>query len=95
MSLAETGRYVEASQDALFAKHDESGAKSPKAAHYGESDHRTQQIPNAARHALCEDSGVEKEKAEGHDHAEEQKHFIAQRELNAHAGECEEVSSIA
>ena len=42
--------------------------------------------------ALGEDAGVEKEKAERHDHAEEQKHFIAQRESNAHAGERGEVS---
>src|SRR5271168_465020 len=85
------GAHVEAPQDTLFAEHDQGGAKSPKASHYCESDYRTQKILNVARHAFCKDSGIEKEKAERHDHAEEQKHFIAQRELNAHAGECHEV----
>ena len=37
------------------------------------------------RVALCEDAGVEEEKAERHDHAEEQEHFVAQREADAHA----------
>src|SRR6267378_425555 len=66
------GSNVEAAQDALFPKHDESGAESPEAAHR-------------------EDSGVEEEKSEGHDHAEKQKHFIAQRELNAHTRQGGEV----
>ena len=55
--------HVEASQDTLFAKHYESGAKPPEASHYRESDHRTQQIPNAGRRAFCEDSGVEEEES--------------------------------
>src|SRR3974390_1593939 len=76
--------HVEASQDTLFAKHDQGGAKSPKATHDRESDYRAKKIAYGGWRAFCKDSGIEEEKAEGHDYAEEQKHFIAQRELNAH-----------
>src|SRR5271154_191094 len=83
--------HVEATQNTLLPKHDESRTKPPKASHDRESNHWTQEIPNGGGRAFRKDSGIEEEKAERHDHAEEQKHFIAQRELDAHAGECGEV----
>src|ERR1700721_4802572 len=69
--------HVEAPQDTLFAKHDQGGAKPPKASHYRESNHWTQEIPNGDGRAFCKDSGIKEEKAKRHDHAEKQKHFIA------------------
>jgi len=61
---------VEAGAGCLFPKHDESGAESPEAAHHGEGEDRAEKILNRTGDAPCEDSSVEKEKSEGHDHAE-------------------------
>lgn len=81
------GSDVEATENALFAEKDESGAESPEAAHDGEAHDRAEKIADTLRIALSEDAGVKEEKAEGHNHAEKEKHFVAQGELNAHAGE--------
>jgi ribosomal protein L1 len=82
---------MEAAQDALFAEHDEGGTEAPKAAHDGKGNDRAEEKLDGQRNASGEDSSVKKEKSERHDHAEEEKHFIAQREANAHAGQSGEV----
>src|SRR5580704_1290367 len=86
------GSHMEAAKDALLAKHNESRAEPPKAAHNGEGHDRTQEEFDDLGLAFGKDPGIEKEKGKRHEDREEQKHFIAQRELNAHAGECGEVS---
>ena len=83
--------HVEAAKDALLTERDEGGAESPEAAHHGEGDDGAEEEADDVRITFGENAGVEEEKAEGHDHAEEEKHFVAQREANAHRGECEEV----
>src|SRR5579872_864733 len=82
---------METPEDALFTEGDESGAESPEAAHDRERNYRTEKKANLLRIALGEDSCVQKEKSKGHDHAEEEKHFVAQGEADAHRGKCEEV----
>ncbi len=63
-------RNVKPAQDSLFAKHDQSGAESPEAAHDGQGHDGPKKIADHLGDALREDSGVKKEKTEGHDHAE-------------------------
>jgi hypothetical protein len=81
------GSYMEAAKNALFPEHDESSAKPPEAAHDGEGDDRSQEKFDDHWLTFGEHAGIEKEKSERHKHGEEQKHFIAHGELNAHAGE--------
>ena len=95
MSRGGDGRDVKAAQNALLAKHHQRGAESPEAAHDGEAENRAQKIGDAVGIALGENSGIEKEKSEGHDHAEKEKHFVAQGQLHAHAREREQDYSIA
>src|SRR6266404_2177562 len=86
------GSYVEAAENSLLAKRYEHGAKTPEAAHYVEGDHRAEKEADHARIALGEDSGVEEKHADRKDDAEEEEHFIAQGELNAHARETHKVA---
>src|SRR5580658_4562411 len=83
---------VEAAQNALLAKRDESDAEPPKTAHDVKCDHRSQEIGDQARLAFGENSRIEKKHADREDRAEKEKHAIAQSEQNAHAGKCGEVS---
>ena len=85
------GSDVKAAEDALLTEGDEGGAEPPEAAHHGERNYGAEKKANLHGVALCEDAGVEEEKSEGHDYAEEEEHFVAQGEANAHRGECEEV----
>src|SRR6202011_3265284 len=54
-------------------------------------DDRAEEEADHTRIALGEDSGVEKKHAKRKDDAEEEKHFVAQGELNAHAREAGKV----
>src|SRR5207249_4950951 len=80
------GGNVKTPENALFAESHEGGAQSPEAAHNRHGNDRPKQKFDDMRIALSDDAGKEEEKAERHDHTEKQKHFIAQREANAHAG---------
>src|SRR5271165_4983565 len=82
---------MKAAQDALLAKHNQSSAKSPETAHHVECEYGPEEKLNVTGHAFGKDSAVKEEKAQRHDHAEEEKHFIAQRQLHAHAREGHEV----
>ena len=79
------GSDVEAAKNPLFAEQDESGAKTPKAAHDVEGHHRAEIKADDARHALGENACVEKENRERHDQHKEEKHFVAESNLDAHA----------
>src|SRR6267154_6360528 len=84
--------YVEAAEDALLPKHDQHGAEAPEAAHDVQRDDRAKKEADHTRIALGENSGVQEEHAQREDDAEEEEHFVAQGELNAHAGEAGKVS---
>ncbi len=78
-------RYVEAPQDSLFTKRDQSGAQTPEAAHHVQAENWSEKISNGVGVALGENAGVQKEESQRHHQAEKEKHFVAQRELHAHA----------
>src|SRR5262249_55318113 len=84
-------RNVEAPQDALLAKGHQCGAQSPKTAHDRQRDDRAEKEPDDRGVPLGDHAREEKEKAEGHDDAEEHEHLIAQRKTNAHSRECKKV----
>src|ERR1700720_1634710 len=83
---------MEAPQNSLFPEGDQRGTQTPEAAHDRESYDGAQKVSHTLRNAFGEDSGVEKKEAEGHDHAEEQKHFIANGQLNSHAGQTDKIT---
>jgi hypothetical protein len=77
---------MEAAQNALFPESDERGAQAPEATHDGEGHDGTEKVAHSFRSAFGENPGIKKKETEGHDHAEEQKHFVANGQLNSHAG---------
>src|SRR6202030_4354066 len=81
------GGDMEAPQNSLFPEGDEGGAQTPEAAHDREGYDGPEKVAHALGNALGENSGVKKKETEGHDHAEKQKHFVANGQLNSHAGE--------
>src|SRR3981081_1429279 len=83
---------MKAPQNALLAKHDQSGAESPETAHDVESEHRAKIESHRAGRALGEDPAIEEEKAERHDDGEEEKNFVARRKTDAHVGESKKIS---
>src|SRR5260370_4493414 len=83
---------VEAPQNALFAKRDQGGAETPKAAHHVQGDDGPEEIANHARIALGEDPRVDEKHAKRKDNAEKEEHFVAQGQLDAHTGQIGEVT---
>src|SRR3984893_17812673 len=84
--------YVKAAENTLLAKRDKHGAEAPEAAHYVQRDYRAEEEADHTWIALGEDSCVEEKHADWEDYAEEEEHFVAQGELNAHAREAGKVS---
>src|SRR5262249_42851287 len=78
---------MEAAKYSLFTKGHKRSAESPETAHDGERDDGTEEESDDLRLPFGEDTSVEKEKAEGHDHAEEEEHLVAKREADAHSRE--------
>src|SRR5690349_20462389 len=83
---------METPQNSLLAKVDEHCAQAPEAAHYVERDHRTKKEAHYARVALGKNPGIEKKHPQREYHADKEKHFVAQSELNAHAREAGKIS---
>src|ERR1700760_2567310 len=82
---------MEAPQNSLLAKSYQRRTQSPEAAHHVQRQDRADEISHGIRMPFGEHSGIEKEKAHRHDHAEKEKHLVAQSELHAHAGKGDEV----
>src|SRR5580693_1395033 len=83
---------MKAPQDSLFPESDQGGAQPPEATHDREGYDGAEKVAHAFRNALGENPGVKKKETEGHDHAEEQKHFIANGQLNPHARKCSKIT---
>src|SRR5712671_4488225 len=86
------GSNVETAEDALLAEHDQHGAEAPEAAHDVQCDYGAEEEADHTRVALSENSCVQEEHAQRKDDAEEEKHFVAQGQLNAHAREAGKIS---
>ena len=85
------GSDVKAAKNALFAEHDQRGAEAPKAAHDVESQNRAEIKSAIVWNAFGKDAKPEEEETERHDDAEKEKHFVAQRQADAHARQGGEV----
>ena len=91
MSLKLYRSDMEATENSLLAKHHQRGAQSPETSHHVQGKNGAEKKWTFLRIALGEYAGVEKKETQRHDHAEKEKHFIAQRQLHAHAREGNEI----
>src|SRR5664279_2142890 len=82
---------METPKYSLLAEHNQGRAQSPETPHDVEGKNWSQVEEHHSRLALSKNTGVEKEKSQRHDHAEEEKHFVAQGKLHAHAREGNEI----
>src|SRR6476660_2003571 len=83
---------VEAPQNALFAKHDQGSAETPEAPHHVQGNDWSKKIANLLRIAFGKNPRINEKHAKGKDDAEKEKHFIAQRQLDAHARQIAEIT---
>ena len=83
---------MEAPKDSLLAKHDKSGAESPKTAHDVKSEEGAEIKTYGPRHALGKYPGIKEEKGERHHDNEEKEHLVAKSKPDAHARQRSEVS---